>query len=56
MKTNPILSEFKAEIFKFELLEEQVNEIPESIIVGAIELFTGLCMFACHINTAFPSK
>lgn len=39
METNPILSEFKAEILKFENLDEEVEEIPDSIIVGAIELF-----------------
>ena len=40
MQTNPILSEFKAEILKFEHLDEEVDEIPGSIVVGAIELFT----------------
>jgi hypothetical protein len=41
VETNPILSEFKAEIHQFEMLEEKVDEINESIIVGAIELYTG---------------
>ena len=38
---NPILSEFKAEILKFEALLEEVDAIPESIRVGAIQLETG---------------
>lgn len=39
--SNPILSEFKAEILKFEALLEEVDAIPESIRVGAIVLMTG---------------
>ncbi len=41
MSTNPTLSEFKAEIVKFEKLDEQVEEMSFAYIVGAIELFTG---------------
>ena len=40
MATNPILSEFKVEIIKFESLAEEVAEVPETITVGAIQLFT----------------
>ena len=41
METKPILSDFKTEILQFEELDEEVDEITPSIIVGAIELFTG---------------
>ena len=41
MESNPILSEFKAKIVEFETLEVQVDEIPPSTVVGAIELSSG---------------
>ncbi len=50
LTTNPILSEFKAEINKFESLETKISDIEESITVGAIDLYTGRNGRACmHI-------
>ena len=50
VETNPILSEFKAEILKFENYFEDVEEIPESIVVGALELFTGKLVTYIHFD------
>ena len=42
VETDPILSEFKAEISRFEEYELQVDDIEQSIINGAIEMNTGM--------------
>lgn len=41
MAEDPILSEFKAKCLMFKNLENNIDEIPISEIVGPIELFTG---------------
>lgn len=41
LATDPILSEFKAEILHYEKLEQEIEDIGVSIRLGAIELFTG---------------
>ena len=38
LATNPILSEFKAEIDKYQELEEKINAIPEKFRIGKLAL------------------
>lgn len=41
LATDPILSEYKAKVAMFKKLEDNIDDIPTSEVVGPIELFTG---------------
>lgn len=45
LEANPILSEYKAKVMMFKKLENSIDDIATSEIVGPIELFTGI--FEC---------
>ena len=41
LETDPILSEYKAKVAMFKKLEDNIDDIHTSEMVGPIELFTG---------------
>ena len=41
VQAEPIMSDWRAEMARFEELKEDVSEMPEAINVGAIQLVTG---------------
>ncbi|CAH1796663.1 unnamed protein product [Owenia fusiformis] len=51
VNTDPLLSDFKAEILRFDNLGKEVEEIPPSMVVGAIELFTEPLKMSLSVET-----